>query len=85
MGITASHHKTISRVPKIVYVGYVGLWGCGDRSDYVRNRDIDHDIDNDGFHVFVGRSELCDDFLTSIAFFMLIIQFNSVLFGIFTD
>ena len=29
---------------------------------------IDHYIDNDGFHEFVGHSDLFDDFLRIIAF-----------------
>jgi hypothetical protein len=35
----------------------------GDRGDYVRNRDREHEIDNDGLRGFVGRSNLFDDFL----------------------
>jgi hypothetical protein len=34
----------------------------GDRGDFVKNRDRDHDIDKDGFRGFVGYSYLFDDF-----------------------
>jgi len=33
-----------------------------DRSNDVRDRDRDHEIDIDGFRGFVGRGDLFDDF-----------------------
>ena len=39
----------------------------GDRGDFVKNRDRDHDIDKDGFRGFVGYSYLFDDFQLTMA------------------
>jgi hypothetical protein len=42
--------------------------GFGDRGDYVRNRDRDHDVENDGFRGFVSHTDLFDEFLLIKAF-----------------
>jgi hypothetical protein len=43
--------------------------GCDDtHCDYVRDRDRDHDIDNNGLGGFVGRSNLFDDFVLIATF-----------------
>ena len=57
-----------------------GRW-FSDHGDYGRDRDRDHDIENDGFDGFVGRSDLFDDFLVNYSFFMRIMLIYSVLFG----
>ena len=48
--------------------GLRGLRDFGDRDEYGSGRDREHYIDNEGFHGFVGRGDLVDDFLLIPAF-----------------
>lgn len=60
---------------------YIFTGWFSDLGDYSRDRNRDHDIENDDFGEFVGRSDLFDDFFVNYGFFMRIILIYSVLFA----